>query len=102
MSTNDNMMSESFIKNSELINKGFVIVDALFKEHNWHVVKNEKDWISYTKFGDETTLFEFKFFTDKIIVSTPIKNSPYQYVTTFYNYYEASEYIEQRFYDYIK
>ena len=101
MNTNDNMLSNNYIKESELVNKGFVIVDALFKQNGWHVVKNENNWISYTKFGDESSLFDFKILPDKIIVSTPIKNSPYQYVTTFKNYYEASEYIEQRLYDYI-
>jgi len=100
MSTNDIMLSHKY--NSDLVNKGFMILDELFKSHGWHLVKNEKNWISYTKFGDETSSFDIKISSDTLIVCVPIKNSPYQFVTTFKNYYDASEYIEQRFYDYIK
>jgi hypothetical protein len=102
MNTNDTMLSSNFIKESELVNKGFVIIDILFKQTGWHLVKNEKNWISYTKFGDETSVFDIKFLPDSVVVSIPIKNSPYQYVTSFNNYYDASEYIEQRLNDYMK
>jgi hypothetical protein len=64
-------------------------------------VKNEKNWITYSKSEDETSFFDIKIMPDKIIVSVPIKNSVYQYVTTFKAYYEASEYIEQKLYDYM-
>jgi hypothetical protein len=101
MNTNDNMLSNNILK-TEINNKGFAIIDATFKQYGWHLVKNENNWISYNKFGDETSCFDIKILSDKIVVSIPIKNSPYQYITTFKGYYEASEYIEQRFFDYIK
>jgi hypothetical protein len=96
------MLSNNLIEQSPLINKGFIIVDALFKQHGWYIVKNEQNWISYTKFGDETSYFDIKFLTNSVVVSVPIKNSPRQYTTSFNNYYDASEYIEQRFLDYIE
>ena len=102
MNTNDNMLSNNYIKESELVNKGFAIIDALFKQNGWHVVKNENNWISYTKFGDETSHFDIKILTNLVVVSIPIKNSNIQYTTSFNNYYDASEYVEQRFFDYIK
>jgi hypothetical protein len=102
MNTNDNMMSNNLITDSQLVNKESVIVDDLFRQHGWYIVKNEQNWISYTKFGDETSYFDIKFLTNSVVVSIPIKNSPCQYTTSFNNYYDASEYIEQRFLDYIK
>lgn len=101
MNTNSNMLSFDPILNSNIKNKGFAILDEVFKKHGWHLLKNEMNWICYTKFSDETSCFDIKISTDKIVVSVPMKNSIYQFVTSFKGYYEASEYIEQRFYDYI-
>jgi len=95
------MLSSDPILNSTIINKGFAILDATFKERGWHLIKNEANWISYSKFSDECSFFDIKILQDKIIVSVPIKNSPYQYITNFKSYFEASEYIEQRLIDYI-
>ena len=101
MNTNDNMLLNDSILNSQIKNKGFAILDSTFKQHQWHLIKNELNWICYTKFGIETNSFDIKILPDKIIVSVPIKNSSYQYVTNFKSYIEASEYIEQKFFDYI-
>jgi hypothetical protein len=101
MNTNDNMLLNDSILNSQIKNKGFAILDSTFKQHQWHLIKNELNWICYTKFGIETNSFDIKILPDKIIVSVPIKNSSYQYVTNFKSYFEASEYIEQKFFDYI-
>lgn len=97
---NSNMLSSDPILQSDIKNKGFAILDAMFKKNGWHLVKNEMTWINYSKTGDETSCFDIKISTDRIIVSTPLKNSIFQYVTTFKSYYDASEYIEQKFYDY--
>jgi hypothetical protein len=87
--------------NKKLKNKGFLIIDSIFKENKWDLIHNEMNHISYSKFGYETTCFDIKIFTNKIVVSIPIKHSIYQYVTSFKNCYDASEYLEQRFRDYI-
>ncbi len=101
MNTHANLMLNDPILNSEIKNKGFAILDELFKKHGWHLQKNEMNWINYTKFGHETCCFDIKISTEKIIVSVPLKNSMYNFVTTFKGYYEASEYIEQKFKDYV-
>jgi hypothetical protein len=62
---------------------------------------NELYWISYTKIGHETEYFQIKLDSSKIYVSIPIKNSPYQFTTTFNNYFQASEYVEERFKEFI-
>lgn len=101
MNTQHNMLSNESILNSDIKNKGFAIIDEVFKKNGWYLVKNEMNWISYTKSSDETSCFDIKIYSDKIVVGIPIKNSAYQFVTSFKGYYETSEYIEQRFYDYI-
>ena len=98
---NTNMLSNDSILNSDIKNKGFAILDNVFKKNGWRLAKNEINWINYTKFGDETSYFDIKISNDKIIVSVPMKNSIYQFVTTFKSYYEASEFIEQKLLDYV-
>jgi hypothetical protein len=100
MTTTVNMLSIDPILNSNIANKGFAILDTKFKERGWHLTKNELNYISYSKFGDETSYFDIKILPDKIVVCVPIKNSAYQYVTSFKGYYEASEYVEQKLIDY--
>ena len=89
------------ILNSDIANKGFAILDTKFKENGWHLIKNELNHISYTNTSDETSYFEIKILPNKILVCMPIKNSSYQYVTSFNSYYDASEYVEKRLFDYI-
>jgi hypothetical protein len=102
MTVNDNMLTnQDSILNSEIKNKGFAILDTMFKQYGWHMIKNEMNWISYTKFGNETDLFDIKIDHKSIHVSIPIKNSRYQYITSFNGYFQASEYIEARFIDFI-
>ena len=102
MNSNTNTLSNSYsILKSDIKNKGFVFLDQLFKENGWHLVKNEETWICYTKLGFETDIFDIKIGEKVINVSIPVKNSPFQYITTFKDYYNASEYIEARFLDFI-
>jgi len=87
---------------SEINNKEFTITDKLFKEYGWHLAKNEMNFICYTKLGHETDVFDIQIDTNDIIhVSVPIKNSSYNFVTSFTNYFSASEYIESRLIDFI-
>jgi hypothetical protein len=104
MNTNDNTLSDNnIIKNdinNDINNKGFTILHSLFKEKGWYIVKNEMNWISYTKFGDETSFFEIKILPNKITACVPIKNSKYQFITSFKGYFETSEFIEQKLIEY--
>ena len=102
MNTSYNMLSQKTdIFSSPIKNKGFVLLDTLFRENGWHMIKNETNWMAYTKQGNETEYVEIKIGLDNIIVSVPIKNSPFQYKTTFTNYFLASEYLEARFKEFI-
>jgi len=101
MNTHDTNITNS-LTTQTILNKGFLILDSLFTQNGWYLVKNNFDWIQYTKLGDETSCFEIKLSNNKVYVSIPIKNSPFQFNTSFNGYFEASEYIEQRFLDYIR
>ena len=100
MSSNGNMQSTYCeLNNYEIKNKGFFLLDEMFKSNGWHMTKNEMNWICYTKVGNETEFFDIRIDNCKIYVSVPIKNSVFQYTTTFRDYFTASDYVEQRFKD---
>jgi hypothetical protein len=91
MATTSNMLTET----SEIKNKGFILLDATFKEKGWQLIKNEMNRICYTKFGNETDVYDIKIDAKCIHVSIPLKNSPFNYITSFKDYFSASEYIEE-------
>ena len=88
---------------SQVKNKGFAILDTIFKEHGWTLAQNDMNWVSFIKSDSyQLNSFDIRVTPEKIIVSIPLKKSTYQYVLPFDNYYDACEYVEQRFYDYIE
>jgi hypothetical protein len=89
------MLTESIL-NTEIRNKGFAPLDVIFKENGWRLTKNEMSWICYEKFGHESDVFDIKIDAKSIHVSIPLKNSPFNYVTIFTDYFNASEYIESK------
>ena len=66
MSSNDNMLFYDVANNSELKNKGFLFLDSMFRENGWMVIKNDINWICFTKPGFEIEYFEIKIDTSKI------------------------------------
>ena len=101
MNTHDNTLTINDI-NLNIKNKGFLLLDILFKEKGWTLSKNELNHIEYKRpdFGD-LDYFEIKIDNRNVNVSVPIKHTPYQYKTSFDNYYNAIEYVEKRFKDFI-
>jgi len=83
-------------------NNGFLLIDTFFTKHNWHKTKNETNWVSYTRLGDETTVFDISVDKTTICVSVPLKNSPYQYLAYFNDYFTVATYVERRFFDFIE
>ena len=90
------------ILNSEIKNKGFIILDHIFKANGWNMNRNDINWITYVKDGQETDFFDIKVQPTNIRISIPVRNSPFQFVTFFNDYFSASEYVEARFFDFIK
>jgi hypothetical protein len=101
MNTTDNTLTINDI-NLNIKNKGFLLLDILFKEKGWTLSKNELNLIEYKRsdFAD-LDYFEIRIDKYKVNVSVPIKYTPYQYKTSFDNYYNAIEYVEKRFKDFI-
>lgn len=56
---------------------------ALFENSDWKIQKNNSNIMYYSKLYDETNYIEIRILKQSIIVSVPIKNSLYQYSTTF-------------------
>ena len=102
MSFNNMLSNKDSLLNTEIKNKGFVLLDQIFKEHGWYMSKNEINYISYAKQGLETDFFDIVIEQKSFRFSFPIKISPFQYITKFDDYFSASEYVEARFFDYIK
>jgi len=97
----DSVLSTSNSHNESTIqNKGFILLDNMFKNNGWLLIKNEMNWICYNKPGYETEYFEIQIERSKIFVSIPIKNSVFQYRTSFKDYFSVTEYIEERFKDF--
>ena len=102
MNTDSNVLSNNTnVPSSDIKNVGFALLDQLFKQHGWHLIKNEMNHTCYTKLAHETDIFDIKIEANQIYVSVPVNNSTFQYATLFDNYYQASEYIEMRFLDFI-
>lgn len=88
---------------NKLVNKAFssLGVHELFTGNSdWYLTKNEIDHICYTKRGHETDCFEIIIQRDKIYICVPIKNSIFQFKTSFKDYTRAFDYLEKRFYDF--
>jgi hypothetical protein len=58
--------------------------------------------LRFVKPGYETEFFEIRGFENgKYDVSAPLRNSVFQYRTSFVNYDDALDYMESKFKDYI-
>lgn len=79
----------------------FDVLQPMFFKYGWGLVcKNNDDSIMYVKPGYETERFEIKIVSTKVIVSVPIRNSIFQYRTSFTSPLDAIGYIKNRFYDF--
>ena len=96
MSTS-NIVTES---SPQLKNNALQMLEPMFASYKWSLVKNEETHIMYTKPVRETDFFEIKIDQTTIHVSTPVRNTNYQYKTSFKNYFDATEYIENKLFDY--
>ena len=82
------------------LNKGFLLLHDFFMNKGCVCIKNELNHVTYTKVGYETDIFDLRVDNSRIYVSIPVKNSSYQYCTTFTDYFHACEYVEERFIDF--
>lgn len=88
--------------NNILINKAFSALGLheLFIQNGWDMSINKNERISFYKKGFELNIFDIEIQKNKIYVSVPISNSPFQYKTSFTDYTTAYNYIEDKLYDF--
>jgi len=86
----------------DIKNKGFLLFDEMATANGWHLIHNEMNRICYTKVGHETDLFDIRILEKTIEVSIPLRNSRYQFITRFNDYFTANEYLESRFMDFME
>ena len=101
MTTPTNIPTENY---TEITNKKFLWLNDMFNKYGWHIVKNDLNNISYTKSHDETSYFDIAIHPDYTKVSFPVKNSTYQYSTTFTDKAnnEMITYVCDKLFDYNK
>lgn len=74
------------------------LFNKLFNSYNWFNDKSNKNDlynIIYRKNKIKNEYFEIKLDVHKILVTIPIKNSIYQYQTTFNNYKDSLLYLDK-------
>lgn len=75
-------------------------VDSYLMEQMGYQILSTENMILCSKIGFETEYFEMKFIDNRYHVSVPLKNSVYQYKTSFLHYDEAICYMNNKFKDY--
>ena len=83
-------------------NKSFTILEEEFEKYNWSLHINEPDHIVFKSPISDYDYYEIYIDAKKIYVAIPLKNSIYKYKTSFDSYFQASEYVEMHFKDFVK
>lgn len=77
-------------------------MDSMFTNNGWYPIQKDTNRLSYTKKGNETDVFDIAVVgPTNVRVGVPMKNSTYQFVTTFKDCMEANTYVKSRFYEFI-
>ena len=85
---------------SEVVSDIDIDIHTLFTENGWNFLNHNYGY-TYTKFGHETDPFCVRNEGNVIHVIVPIKNSEFQYRTSFRDSLKASEYLKMRFLSFI-
>lgn len=64
---------DSPVKNLE-----FIYVDNKLRSSGWVMLINEERHLAYAYPGEDLEYYDIEIFTDKVYVSFPLKNIPYQ------------------------
>ena len=88
--------------NTTNIHETNLLLDSIFNKYGLYLIKKKFNSFQYTKFGDETSYFDIEILNDKINVCVPIKNSSFQFNTSFDDFIGAITYVENRLIDYVQ
>jgi hypothetical protein len=101
----DSNIKDSNIKNKSGKCKNIIFAESgleeTFSQHNWFLQTNEPDHIVFNSPTSDYDYFEIFVDAKKIHVTIPLKNSTHKYKTSFNSYFNACEYVETQFHDFI-
>ena len=101
MQEHGNMVTPQNTATTKCKNISFVCLEQEFAKHNWSLQINELDHIVFKSPISDYDYYEIYVDKSKINVSIPLKNSTNKYKTSFNSYFQACEYIEMQFNDFI-
>lgn len=103
MHEHDSMVTQQNATLKKCKNKIFAEsgLEQTFGQYNWSLHINEPDHIAFKSPISDYDYFEIFVDTKKIHVTIPLKNSTYKYKTSFDSYFNACEYVEMQFHDFI-
>lgn len=101
MQEHGNMVIPQNATTTKCKNISFACLEETFRQHNWSLQINELDHIVFKSPTSNYDFYEIFVDKNKINVAIPLKNSTYKYKTSFDSYFQASEYIEMQFNDFI-
>ena len=77
------LMAKGIVINDPVKNQDFIEMDELLRTTGWIMVLNEENHLAYYYPGFDLEYYDIEIFSDKVYVSFPIKNRPYQYHMCF-------------------
>jgi hypothetical protein len=83
------------------LNKGFIELTNIFYKNGWIMVENIKAGVVFINPNEIRDVFKIRAINNAIEVVFPIPNSNISYNTKFKNYFEASEYVIEKFNNYL-
>jgi hypothetical protein len=78
-------------------NQDFAEMDELLRVTGWYMVLNEENHIAYAYPGFDLEYYDIEIYSDKVYVSFPLKNRPYQYHMWFSSVEETLMYMERHY-----
>ena len=88
------MINNEVEKDVKLINKGFLYINEIFITYGWKLNKNTFSEIIYKHSSSNMDEFIIKINEKNIEIFIPFKNNNVTFKTVFYNYFDASEFLE--------
>ena len=87
---------------NRLVNSGFNLIHGYFMSYGWLLTKNTHTLIEYTHPLKKMDIYTIKISKTNIMVNVPLKLSNHSYTTYFKGYFDANDYLEMHFLNFVK
>lgn len=91
------LMAKGVRDDSPVANKAFEYIDSLLRATGWYMVINKENQLAYAYPGFDMEYYNIEIFSDKVYVSFPLKNIPYQCHLCLTNVEETVMALERHF-----